>query len=65
MKVGLVHISGSLRGIPARNLTVDEVKKYGGEDYLTMNGVYEKPKPKANKMSLGGKENKEVKNERN
>jgi len=58
VKIGLVHIGGSLRGVPARNLSVEEVKKYGGEDYLTMNGVYEKPKPKVNKMSLGGKENK-------
>lgn len=58
VKIGLVHVSGSLRGIPARNLSVEEVKKYGGEDYLTMNGVYEKPKPKANKMRVGGKENK-------
>ena len=60
MKIGLIHVSGSLRGIPARNLTVEEVKQYGGVDYLIMNGVYEKPKPKANKMRLGGKENKEV-----
>jgi len=58
MKIGLVYISGSLKGIPARNLSVDEVKKYGGEGWLTMNGVYKKPKSKANKMSLGGKENK-------
>jgi len=65
VKIGLVHVSGSLRGIPARNLSVEEVKKYGGEDYLTMNGVYKKPKAKANKMRLGGKENKEVINERN
>lgn len=58
MKIGLVYVSGSLRGIPARNLSIEEVKKYGGEDYLTMNGVYAKPKPKANKMQFGGKENK-------
>ena len=56
IKVGLVHISGSLRGIPARNLTVDEVKKYGGEDYLISTNLY--AKPHANKMRVGGKENK-------
>ena len=58
VKIGLVHVSGSLRGIPARNLTVEEVKQYGGVDYLIMNGVYKKPAPKANKVKLGGKENK-------
>ena len=64
MKVGLKYIgNGSLRGIPAGDLSVEEVEKYGGEDYLISTKLY--AKPMANKMRMGGKENKEVKNERN
>jgi len=33
-------------GIPAHDLTSGEVKKYGGEEKLTKNGLYEKPKKK-------------------
>ena len=66
MKIGLRYVgSGSIRGVPARNLSIKEVEKYGGEDYLLNlpSKLYEKPM--ANKVLYGGKENKEVKNERN
>ena len=38
--------SGFLVGIPARDLTDDEVKKYGGTKFLLSLGLYEKPKKK-------------------
>ena len=64
MKIGLRYIgNGSIRGVPARNLTIKEVAKYGGEDYLISTNMYEKPV--ANKIYSGGSENKEVNNERN
>lgn len=63
MKIGLIYIgNGSLRGIPARDLSIEEVEKYGGVDYLISTKLYEKPM--SNKSYLGGKENKEVTNER-
>jgi len=31
---------GFVPGIPARDLTADEVKKYGGEKYLIATGLY-------------------------
>ena len=39
--------SGFIPGIPARDLTSDEVKKYGGTKFLLETGLYyEKPKKK-------------------
>jgi len=44
-KVGLVYLGGgSLPGIPARDLTPDEVKKYGGKADLKKSGLYGDPK---------------------
>ena len=56
---GLKYIGkGSIRDVPADDLSEEEVEKYGGEDYLIATKLYEKPKAKANKMRVGGKENK-------
>lgn len=33
-------------GIPARDLTADEVEEYGGEEYLLATGLYSKPDKK-------------------
>lgn len=35
-----------LLGVPGRDLTAEEVEKYGGEKYLISTGLYEKPKKK-------------------
>jgi hypothetical protein len=43
--------------IPARDLTADEVERYGGEEFLLKTGLYEKTKPKKAKKN-------EVKNAR-
>jgi len=59
MKIGLRYVgNGSIRGVPARNLSIKEVEKYGGEDYLLNlpSKLYEKPME--NKIHYGGKENK-------
>ena len=56
IKVALRHVGGSLPGIPARNLTKEEVERYGGEDYLLSTNQY--VKPMSNKAHFGGKENK-------
>jgi len=37
---------GFIPGIPARDLTDDEVKKYGGEKLLLSTGLFAKSKPK-------------------
>ena len=37
---------GFYPGIPARDLTDEEVKKYGGVKFLTELGIYEKPRQK-------------------
>ena len=37
---------GFIPGIPARDLTDDEVKKYGGVKFLVGTGLFEKPKKK-------------------
>lgn len=37
---------GFIPGIPARDLTSEEVKKYGGEKTLLSTGLFEKPKKK-------------------
>ena len=56
---GLKYVgNGSLRGVPADDLSAEEVKKYGGEDYLIATKLYAKPRPRVNKKLLGGKENK-------
>ncbi len=34
------------RGIPARNLSAEEVEKYGGVELLTKSGLYEEIKEK-------------------
>ena len=41
----LIYIGSSfLPGIPARDLSAEEVKQYGGEKYLLSTGLYAKPK---------------------
>jgi hypothetical protein len=35
-----------LVGVPARDLSAAEVKKYGGEEFLLSIGIYEKVAPK-------------------
>ena len=63
---GLKYVgNGSIRGVPAHDLTVEEVEKYGGEEYLLSLPAKLYAKPMENKVHFGGKENKEVKNERN
>ena len=37
---------GFIVGIPARDLSDDDVKKYGGEKFLLSLGLYTKPKKK-------------------
>jgi hypothetical protein len=37
---------GFIPGIPARDLTDEEVKKYGGGKFLLSTGLFEKPKKK-------------------
>ncbi len=37
---------GFIPGIPARDLTKDEIKKYGGVKFLLETGLFEKPKRK-------------------
>lgn len=49
---------GFLRGVPARDLTAEEVKQHGGEERLLESGIYKKPssrKAKAAAESEGGK----------
>ena len=41
--------NGFIPGIPARDLSDEEVKKYGGEKLLISTGLFEKPKPKKEK----------------
>lgn len=45
-------------GVPARDLTSDEVKQFGGEKKLISTGLYKKPAPKSNKALSGPSENK-------
>jgi hypothetical protein len=49
-------------GVPARDLSAEEVEIYGGEKQLLQSGLYqkqsEKPKPSQNKMGPGPSENK-------
>jgi len=52
---------GIVYGIPARDLTDEEVKEYGGEAKLLRTGLYEKmetPRP-SNKLQKPNSENKE------
>ena len=50
-KIGLIYIGhGFLPGIPARDLSAEDVKRYGGKEALLATGLYaepEKPKRKA------------------
>lgn len=43
-EVELVYIGGGsfVPGIPARDLTPDEVKEYGGEKFLLSTGLYKR-----------------------
>ena len=56
---------GFILGIPARDLSKAEIKKYGGAEYLVGTGLYElgkktKPGPSSNKaLSPSKSENKE------
>ena len=47
-----------LPGVPARDLSTNEVTLYGGETRLINTGLYEKPRPKSNKARHGPSENK-------
>ena len=40
------------RGIPARNLSAEEVEKYGGVELLTKTGLYEVIKVRKKKKSV-------------
>lgn len=59
IKIALIYVGGgSLRGIPARNLTKEEANRFGGEDYLISTKLYKK---KLNDKSyIGGQENKTI-----
>lgn len=62
---GLIYVGGgSFVGVPARDLTEEEVERFG-RAWLLAIGLYrepdeakEKPKPAANKMAAGPQENK-------
>lgn len=50
-----------LPGVPARDLSDNEVEEFGGEKRLLESGLYirtKKPQPQANKMALPESENK-------
>ena len=49
---------GFIVGIPARDLTAEEVKKHGGEKVLVDTGLYAKPKSPAKKRSAGDSDRK-------
>lgn len=50
---------GFLPGVPARDLSDEEVEALGGEKALLKTGLYEKlPKGAEHKARLGGQENK-------
>jgi hypothetical protein len=56
---GLYYIGdgSAIVGIPARDLTAEEVKEYGGEAYLLMTGLYALPETASKKTAkTGGKE---------
>lgn len=43
--MSLIYIGNGafVPGVPARDLTADEVKQYGGEKFLLVTGLYAKP----------------------
>lgn len=49
--MSLIYLGGAaLIGIPARDLTDDEVEKFGGEKFLLKSGLYTQPaQPKQGK----------------
>lgn len=52
---GLIWVPGSfLIGVPARDLTADEVEKHGRE-WLIESGVYVEPAPKKSAKKPAGK----------
>ena len=57
--IALIYIGTSwLPGVPARDLTADEVKNYGGKEILIASGNYKEPTPvKPTKAPLLEKEN--------
>ena len=55
-KLIYVGNGSSLQGIPARDLTVKEVKEFGGEEYLVSTRLYKRSVE--NKQRSGGSENK-------
>lgn len=62
----LVYIGNGdfIPGIPARNLSDEEIKKHGGEAYLLSTGLWRRPKKtevlggRENKLATPGEENK-------
>ena len=38
-----IQARGAIIGIPARNLSNEEVKKYGGKEFLLETGLYKEP----------------------
>lgn len=45
---GLIYVGGGfLPGVPARDLTSDEVERYGGAEALVATGLYVKPENKS------------------
>lgn len=45
---------GFLPGIPARDLTNEEVERFGGEEALEETGLYERTEPKRRPQRLRG-----------
>lgn len=61
MDIYLKHTgTGSLPGVPARDLTREEAEQYGGEELLLKSGCYvkAKPHPSENKLEDGAHDNK-------
>lgn len=50
--------TGFVPNIPARDLNDDEVDRYGGEEFLLLLGIYEKPSKKKIKPVVDDNDNK-------
>lgn len=49
--------NGAVAGIPARNLTEDEVALYGGQEFLLSTGLWQEYKAPTKKVKDNGKRN--------
>lgn len=55
-KIGLLYVGpGFYAGVPARDLTPEEVEEHGGVKQLTKDGYYITPKPTTKKEVTDGK----------